>query len=92
MIDAEGVKNQFGYMGHAASGGKTAAGCEIRFSERFLVEWEEDGTVKRAPVNVLKYEKKKAQIQSFIFTYLGTNQWKLTAHNGQFPETPEVVP
>ena len=91
VIDPDGAKNQFGFLASGGSG-TTSSFCRFRFSGAFAVAWEEDTVTRKVAVDILKYEKKKGQIKSFGFCYLGNGKWHVIARSGTEDDSPEVKP
>ena len=47
----------------------------------FTIAWEEDGVARSALVNIRQYEKKKKQIKSLSFFYIGDGKWQVVAQD-----------
>ena len=91
-INTGGVLNDLGYL---SSGGRgaTASGCQFRYSVDSSISWDEENMPHKATLDLLKYETKKKEIQSFHFIYLGSDKWQVTAHSKDVdPDSPEVKP
>jgi len=91
VIDPDGTKHEFGFLAGGTSGVKGMLG-QFRFSDAFAVVWDEDGATQKVPINIMKYEKKKRQIKSFAFYYLGDKRWEVIAQSSTDENSPEVKP
>jgi hypothetical protein len=93
VIDSKGLQLGFGYFGKGHPKSLKGAGYqEIRFSYDFAIAWEEDGVARETLVNIKQYEKKKDQIKSFAFYYLGNGQWQIVAQDDITPDAKEITP
>lgn len=95
-IDTGGVKNELGYFSpekrRESLPQKTADDCKFRYSPESAITWGENDKSHSAKIDIMKYEPKKAEIQSFCFVYLGDDKWQVAAHSGHAMDSPEVKP
>lgn len=92
VVDADGLRGGFGYLGGSPHAEKTAGFCPVRFTTGFAIEWQEDGQVKRTAVDLKRYEARKREIKSFGFYYMGSNRWDVIARKGENADSEIVLP
>lgn len=83
-LDPDGRKTDFGFSGTSGNG-KTISGYTLSFSDSVSVEWTEDEMVRRSTIDLSPYARKRSQIRSMSFYYLGEDRWEVLARDGYPP-------
>ena len=93
VVDPDGLRGDFGYFGVGHPNSVKGAGfCQVRFSDGFAIEWNEAGQIKKQVIDIRRYEKKRRQIKSFGFFYLGNDKWEVVAQSGTKRDSSMVLP
>jgi hypothetical protein len=92
VIDADYSRTRFGFLAYTPSGSGAAWGCRLRIWNGFSIEWEEDGVLRKVPVDIMPYSSERHRIRSMGFYYRGNGIWDIEAQAGTKADSPVIPP